>query len=395
MPKLGLALSAANANPPYVLVGGQQSQAIPGSGGSGESSGSSGSGSSGSGGVGLDLLNYTYEDADKLIWDYENDRHEAYANYYLKTLYSRPVVSTEITRLFGSGSFNYQFTFLNPNLSGNDARTTWAIATSPYSLNSSTARVISRPNDLYTIDSMVVPEVEGSELKLMSVQTYASSTVLRLENKNGIAEEPNRATTRVGYGAYPYVFEVINGRLWQANYNASESEFRYRTTAELETAAQNGVNYVGAYELWQSNVFNSKVFFDNRNAVVTVTTEGKLRINNGATEVSLPAAVAKENVRKAIASSAFGAGETFLVLAEDNTLYFKNHSAGDDWVVVETNVLDITRNISLGPIGIKTDYTLRKYPYSTNTYNLFPNGENQGTRKYRLIGSRYAVRHFE
>ena len=385
MPKLGLAsLCLSGASQLRVATAIIQAQA-----------GSSGSGSSGGGGVGLDLLNYTYEDADKLIWDYENDRHEAYANYYLKTLYSRPVVSTEITRLFGSGGFNYQFTFLNPNLSGDYARTTWTIATSPYSLNSSTARIIARPNELYTIESVVVPDVENSDFKLMSVQTYASSTVLRLQNKNLITEEPNRATTKVGYGAYPYVFEVINGRLWQVNYNASESEFRYRTTEELETAAQNNVISVGAYTLWQSNVFNSKVFFDNGNAVVTVTTDGKLKINNGATEVSLPAAVAKENVRKAIASSTFGAGETFLLLAEDNTLYFKNHSAGNDWVVVETNVLDITRNANLNLIGIKTDYTLRKYPYSTGTYNLFPNGENHGTRKYRIIGSRYAVRHFE
>lgn len=373
----------------------------------------SGSGSSGTGqAVGINVLDSITSDADKIIWDYGHlngsaVRFEPYGNYLLKTTLNRPIVSTEIQNIVNYGTQNYFIIYPNSGLStqggGFSSLNPVYVKPQQYEINSSSRLIIQRdylgqpsiaiPNMIYAI------ETHNLEFPIASLQTMPTANgtitgfILHPKSNNGLSYQPDRTPIKILKGPYPYYYELYeDGKMFSVNANFSESELKFRSRQNIDFLA---TQQDTAFAVYATGVFNA--FSEDANIISILTQNNTFKVNYqyATEEYALPSGVTKENVSKIVINRGIYPVDAYVyILDNSNNLHF-NRYLDNSWSIIDTGVRDISYNNDLAFVGIKMDYTFKRYPNNPPFYQDNPNGIIITGNKYRLISPKYAVRHFE
>jgi hypothetical protein len=399
MPKLGLAAlslaGAAQLRTAQSIIAQAAAQAGSGSGSSGTA-------------VGLDLLTFAFTDSEKIIWDYFNGWAEEYGNYQLKTEFSRPVISADIPRLF-TGAESY-FPLLTKTLvldgggvaAPNNIRITDGSNRNP-NLNSK-LRLYNASGGGGFATYLWATDTGNGEMPAVSIQAMDSGEKrLIFHFADGYYNYASgRSTTKVGKAASPYYYELINGRVWRVDGSWIWFQLANKMDAELNAAAAESGN-TGPFQLWQSNVFDEKMYTENPNVLAVVKTDGTVMFENSSATHTLPSGVAKEDVKKIVPTNTTVTGAAFYwyTLTNSGNLYRSGSVGTSNNGLVDTGVTDITFSSSLhgaqgsGVTGIKNDY-LYRYPSQTYKISEIPTGGEAilADKKFKLVSGNYAIRIF-
>lgn len=375
-----------------------------------ESSGSdSGSGSSGGGGsVGINVLDYITEDADKIIWDYAEDRFEPYGNYLLKTAMSRPLISTEIQNIVNFGGQNYFIIFPPSGLLGQGG--SYAVLNpihvkpQQYSINSSTKTNLSRDYSLAAFgnhsDFISITETDNNDdAAIAAIQKYNDQTGFYFYPYfNSSNDKASRTPKKVLKGPYPYYYEIYeDGRIYKINGNTSSSPLKYTTWNTLSGVTGS----YDSFDLYATGAYN--MFTDNINYPVVLKQDNKIEIQytfGGRQQYELPNSLTKENINNIVLYDNYNPSNARIyILDNSGDLYCSNtlNNNPPSWILRDTGVKQITFNSTLTFAGITNDFNLKRYQsiFDDSDFTDYPSGKIITGNKYRLISPKYAVRHFE
>ena len=376
------------------------------SSGSGSGSGSSGTG----GGVGISVLDSITNDADKIIWDYANDRFEPYGNYLLKSVINRPLISTEIENIFNDGTANYSIIYPSTGIILSDGGNpvylnSVYVKPQQYSINSSSTIPLYKgmdliPNGVSPSPNFVsvVPTYSDTEAAVAAIQKYGHLTGLYFYNQNYKAER--RTPKKLLPGPNPAYYEMYgDGKIYKVQGSASSSAIKYANystylnilTGLGDTVTPFTLFATGAYDMFAGASRTVTVLKQNNNIEISYPGLGR-RL-----EHQLPNSLTKEDVKNIVLNqTTYPVDAKIRVLDNSGNLYYSNTLTSDNstasWQIQDTGVRQITYNEDWGLVAITNNFVLKKYDQNWVTY---PSGEIVSGNKYRLISPKYAIRHFE
>jgi hypothetical protein len=381
-----------------------------------DSGSESGSGSSGGGGsVGISVLDYITEDADKIIWDYAEDRFEPYGNYLLKTTMNRPLISTEIQNIVNFGGDNYfiifppsgiteqgeNYSVLNPTY----------LRPQQYSINSSTRIYLARDYNLGGGGTSTIPDFisvaethNEDDAGIAAIQKYNDQTGFYFYTSN---YKSSRNPKKVLNGAYPYYYEIYDdGKIYKIQGNNSSSPLKFANSNTINNNLTGINDNISEFSLYATGAYN--MFGDNPNNPVILKQDSKIEIQytlGGRHQHEIPNSLTKENINNIVLyNNTYPAGAVIYILDNSGNLYCSNtlnntlNGAAPSWILRDTGVRQITFNSTWSIFaGITNDFNLKKYQnnFGDSDFADYPSGKIITGNKYRLISPKYAVRHFE
>jgi len=383
---------------------------IESSGGSGSGSGSSESGSGSSGGsggaVGINVLDYITEDADKIIWDYAEDRFEPYGNYILKTAARAPFTSNQIVNIFNNSSSDYsiilpleEFTLSYIGI---------YVKPQQRSINSSSNIPLNRaidliPNGIAPSQSpdfiSVVPTYSSDDAAVAAIQKYENTTGLYFYNQN---HKASRTPKKLLPGPDPTYYEMYDdGKIYNVQGNISSSAIKYASYSTNLNILTGVGDTQSAYTLFATGAYN--MFAERPSAAVVLKQDSKIEIQytlGGRHQHEIPNSLTKENINNIVLyNNTYPAGAVIYILDNSGNLYCSDtlNNNPPSWILRDTGVRQITFNSTWIFAGITNDFNLKKYQnnFGDSDFADYPSGIIITGNKYRLISSKYAVRHFE
>jgi hypothetical protein len=379
-----------------------------------DSGSESGSGSSGGGGsVGINVLDYITEDADKIIWDYAEDRFEPYGNYLLKTVAIRPLISTEIQNIVNFATANYFIIFPPSQITGQGGSYSVLnpihVKPQQYSINSSTNTNLSRDYSLAGAgnhpDFISVAETHNEDgAEIAAIQKYNDQTGFYFYTSY---YKSSRNPKKVLKGPYPYYYEIYDdGKIFKIQGNNSSSPLKFASSNTINNNLTGINDNIGEFSLYATGAYN--MFGDNPNNPVILKQDSKIEIQyilGGRHQHEIPNSLTKENINNIVLyNNIYPVGAVIYILDNSGNLYCSNtlnntlNGAAPSWILRDTGVRQITFNSTWSIFaGITNDFNLKKYQNSFGDIDFadYPSGKIITGNKYRLISPKYAVRHFE
>ena len=375
-----------------------------------ESSGSeSGSGSSGGsdGAVGINVLDYITEDADKIIWNYVENTFEPFGNYLLKTTIDRPLISTEIQNIVNFGGNNYFIIFPPSGIVGQGGASSILnpryLKLQPYSINSSTSISLDRDYNISSPGSSpdfisVAETNNNSDAEIAAIQKYNDQTGFYFYTAN---YKSSRVPKKLLNAPYPYYYEIYDdGRIYRIQGNNSSSPLRLSNYDTLNNLTGINDSYY-EFSLYATGAYN--MFAHSPKWPVILKQDNKIEIQyslGGRQEHEIPNSLTKENINNIVLyDDTYPSSAVIYILDNSGNLYCSNtlNNNPPSWILRDTGVRQITFNSIWVFVGITNDFNLKKYQINFNDsdFENYPSGIIITGNKYRLISPKYAVRHFE
>jgi hypothetical protein len=372
--------------------------------GSGSGSGSGGSG----GGVGINVLDYITNDADKIIWDYMEDRFEPFGNYLLKTTMNRPLISTEIKNIVNFGGANYFIIYPPSGILGQGGGYSVLnpiyLKPQQYSINSSTSVYLSRDYNIsspgnYSDFISVVETYSSDDAAVAAIQKYENTTGLYFYNQN---HKASRTPKKLLPAPNPDYYEMYDdGKIYRVQ-GSSSSPIKYNTySTHLNILTGVGDTEIqGTYTLFATGAYD--MFAERRSAPVVLKQNNNIEIFypylGQRLQHQLPNSLTKEDVKNIVINTiSYPADIRIHLLDNSGNLYYSNTLTSNNstvpWQIKDTGVRQITYNDSWYCVGITNNFDLKKY--ENINFAIYPSGEIVSGNKYRLISPKYAIRHFE
>lgn len=402
------------------------------------SSGGSGSGS-GDAGIAVTYLNYIFEEADKIIWNwFDKDANAnprpatpvAIANFYLKTIIGRPILASEISFISSSiGNSNCQLilndtlvtssgssTILHPESFTFDSYTTSTSLLRPGGINPSVFLKVVRPSSMNFSCVALVQDIDTGTKQLF----YYGAAVNGQQVKQGdrtYSRTPINITSR-----QEFCYEVYDdGKVWEVNtFLASANEIIPVTRSDLEnwtelghspTSLRNdgGIDYY-AFKLICTDVYEGKFYVSGGTIKIAVISSNEgdfikiIRQPYNDNLLTIPQQLfTKDDIKDAGMIRDYGNNGTLLVLLENGDLYGYHFVFNDAyWKKLASNILSIAYPVYSDFYYILDgkDNEIKMVGTGNNdianiTYNELPAFPSQAGQKYSQIDGVFGIRIFE